>query len=104
MYVLYVRYVRSSRILRSLRSTSYNLGYHSSSYSSIGSILDRAYINQLASSNSSPSSYNIVLKASVTPKAFYSRLNKLLALINRAKRYYIAGEDTANLNARVVAT
>jgi len=44
---------------------SYDLGYHSSSYSSIGSILDRAYINQLASSNSSPSSYNIVLKASV---------------------------------------
>jgi len=43
-----------------------NLSYHSSSYSSIGSILDRAYINQLAFSNSSPSSRNIVLKASVT--------------------------------------
>ena len=36
--------------------------------------------------------------------AFYSRLNKLLALINRAKSRYIASEDTANLNARVVAT
>ena len=36
--------------------------------------------------------------------AFYSYLNELLALINRAKRRYIAGEDTANLNARVVAT
>ena len=36
--------------------------------------------------------------------AFYSRLNKLLALINRAKRRYITGEDTADLNARVVAT
>ena len=36
--------------------------------------------------------------------AFYSRLNKLLALINRAKRYYIAGKDTANLNTRVIAT
>jgi hypothetical protein len=66
MYVLYIRYVHSSRILRSLRSTLYNLAYHSSLYSSIGSILDRAHINQLASSNSSLSSYNIVLKASVT--------------------------------------
>ena len=36
--------------------------------------------------------------------AFYSHLNKLLALINRAKRYYIAGKDTANLNACVVTT
>ena len=36
--------------------------------------------------------------------AFYSRLNKLLALINQAKRYYIAGEDTANLNTRVATT
>jgi hypothetical protein len=44
----------------------YNLGYYSSSYSLIGSILDRALINQLASSNSSLSSYNIILKASVT--------------------------------------
>jgi len=44
----------------------YDLSYHSLLYSSIGSILDRAYINQLASFNSSLSSYNIVLKASVT--------------------------------------
>ena len=36
--------------------------------------------------------------------AFYSRLNKLLALINRAERYYVASEDTANLNTRVIAT
>ena len=36
--------------------------------------------------------------------AFYSRLNELLALINRAKRRYITSEDTANLNARVIAT
>ena len=36
--------------------------------------------------------------------AFYSRLNKLLALINRAKRRYITGEDTANLNTRVATT
>ena len=36
--------------------------------------------------------------------AFYSRLNKLLALINRAERRYIAGEDIANLNTRVVTT
>ena len=36
--------------------------------------------------------------------AFYSRLNKLLALINRAKRQYITSEDTANLNACVIAT
>ena len=36
--------------------------------------------------------------------AFYSRLNELLALINRAKRRRVAGKDTANLNARVVAT
>jgi len=36
--------------------------------------------------------------------AFYSRLNKLLALINRAKRRYIASEDAANINARITAT
>ena len=49
--------------------TAYNimwLAYHSSSYGSTGSILDCAYINQLASCDSSPSSRNIVLKASVT--------------------------------------
>ena len=44
------------------------LGYHSSLYGSTGSILDRACINQLASSDSSPSSRNIVLKASVIRK------------------------------------
>ena len=66
MYVLYVRYIRSSYILRSLCSTLYNLSYHFLLYSSIGSILDRAHINQLASFNSSPSSRNIILKASVT--------------------------------------
>ena len=36
--------------------------------------------------------------------AFYSRLNKLLTLFNRAKRYYIAGKDTADLNTRVATT
>ena len=36
--------------------------------------------------------------------AFYSYLNELLALINRAKRYYITSENTANLNTRVVTT
>ena len=65
MYVLYVRYVRSFRILRSSYSILCDLGYYSSLHSSIGSILDRAYINQLASSDSSPSSHNIILKASV---------------------------------------
>ena len=35
--------------------------------------------------------------------AFYSYLNKLLALINRAKRYYITSEDIANFNTRVIA-
>ena len=69
MYVLYVLYVRFPRILRTLRTTSCDLGYHSSSHGSIGSILDRACINQLASSDSSPSSRNIVLKASVTVRA-----------------------------------
>jgi len=66
MYIMYVLYVRSLYTLRSLRSTLYNLSYHSSSHGSTGSILDRAYINQLASVNSSPSSCNIILKLSVT--------------------------------------
>jgi hypothetical protein len=57
---------RITRTLRILRITLCDLGYHSSSYSSTGSILDRACINQLASSDSSPSSRSIVLKASVT--------------------------------------
>ena len=46
--------------------TLYNLSYYSSSYSSTSSILDHIFINQLASSNSLPSSYNIILKVSVT--------------------------------------
>ena len=36
--------------------------------------------------------------------AFHSRLNELLALIDRAERRHIASEDTADLNAYVVAT
>jgi len=48
-----------------MRNTLCNFSYYSSLYSSIGSILDRALINQLATSDSSLSSYNIVLKASV---------------------------------------
>ena len=48
--LLYVRYVSSSRSSRSIRSTPRDLGYHSSSHGSTGSILDRACINQLASS------------------------------------------------------
>jgi hypothetical protein len=35
--------------------------------------------------------------------AFYSRLNELLALINRAERRYIAGEDTAEIDACITA-
>jgi len=64
--VRYIRYIRSVRSPRSLYSTSCNSYYHSSSHGSTGSILDRALINQLASSDSSPSSRSIVLKASVT--------------------------------------
>ena len=45
-----------------------DLSYYSSLHSSTRSILDYAYINQLASANSSPSSRNIILKASVTLK------------------------------------
>ena len=36
--------------------------------------------------------------------AFHGRLNELLALIDRAERRRVAGEDTADLDARVVAT
>ena len=75
-YVLYIRYVSSSYFSCLIRSTSCDLGYYSSSHSSIGSILDRASINQLAASNSSPSSRNIVLKASVTLNVDYSSLYK----------------------------
>jgi len=45
---------------------SCNLSYYSLLHGPIGTILDRTYINQLASSNSSLSSCNIVLKASIT--------------------------------------
>jgi len=51
--------------------TAYNimwLAYYSSSHGSTGSILDRTCINQLASCDSSLSSRNIVLKASVTSR------------------------------------
>jgi len=83
MYVLYVRYVRSSYILRSLYSTLYNLSYYSLLHSLIRSILDYAYINQLASSNSSPSSYNIVLKASVTPSPSFLSLSLKIPNISK---------------------
>ena len=36
--------------------------------------------------------------------AFHGRLNELLALIDRAERRRVAGEDTADLDARVAAT
>jgi len=42
------------------------LAYYFLLYGSTGSILDYAYINQLASCDFSPSSRNIILKASVT--------------------------------------
>ena len=77
LYVLYVAYTAYTPY------TTYNimwLAYHSLLHSSTGSILDRAYINQLASYNSSLSSYNIVLKASVTKeliKAFIYTVYKL---------------------------
>jgi len=62
LYVLYIAYTAYTLY------TAYNiiwLAYHSSLHGSTRSILDYAYINQLASYDSSPSSYNIVLKASV---------------------------------------
>jgi len=62
LYILYVSTIRTSRILR---ITLYNLSYYSLLHSLTGSILDRTYINQLASSNLSLSSRNIVLKASI---------------------------------------
>ena len=67
LYVLYVAYTAYTSY------TAYNimwLAYYTSLYSSTGSILDRACINQLASCDSSPSSRNIVLKASVTEILF----------------------------------
>ena len=50
-------------------------------YSSTGSILDRASINQLAASNSSPSSRNIVLKASVILVVFKKEWGNILSYI-----------------------
>jgi len=67
LYVLYVAYTAYTAY------TAYNimwLAYYSSSHGSTGSILDRAYINQLASADSSLSSRNIVLKASVILEAY----------------------------------
>ena len=61
---------------------SCDLGYYSSLYGSTGSILDRAYINQLASSDSSPSSRNIVLKLSVTVELAQESLPKNILKYN----------------------
>ena len=83
MYVIYVLYVYSLRTPRSLYSTSCDLSYHSSSYSLTGSILDRAYINQLASSDSSLSSRNIVLKASVITIAYNTTPTSSILILNR---------------------
>ena len=55
------------------------LAYYSLLYSSTGSILDYTCINQLASYDSSLSSYNIVLKASVTPY-IKNKINNLILL------------------------
>jgi len=86
MYILYVLYIRSSYILYTLRITLYNLSYYSSLSSFTGSILDYTYINWLASSNSSPNSYNIVLKASVIA------LSAIFTLaVKEVKGYYREG-------------
>jgi len=72
--------LRITQILQIIQITSCDLGYHSLLYGSIGSILDRAWINQLASSDSSLSSRNIVFKASViTLESFNISLSSLLA-------------------------
>jgi len=66
--------------------TAYNimwLTYYSLLHGSTRSILDRACINQLASYNSSPSSYNIVLKASITPSPSF--LSSSLKIPNISK-------------------
>ena len=84
MYMLYMLYVRSSRTLRILYTTLYNLSYYSSLHSSTGSILDRASINQLATSDSSPSSRNIVLKLSVTLRSIVSRTFKISLVYNQS--------------------
>jgi len=66
-----------------MQITLRNLSYHFSSHSSTRSILDRAYINQLASANFSLSSYNIILKASVI--LFPSSLSLSLKIPNISK-------------------
>ena len=93
IYVLYIRYISSSYSSYLIYSTLYNLSYHSSSHSSTGSTLDCALINQLASSNSSPSSYNIVLKASVTQRLqtpYYLQIELTLYLIIKSFNYKIS--------------
>jgi len=72
--------------------TAYNimwLAYHFLLYSSTRSILDRACINQLASYNSSPSSRNIVLKASVTLNILpiYTINGVLVALVYKGFKF-----------------
>jgi len=64
-YVRYIRYIIDLIELTELIELITWPGYHFLLYGSTGSILDYAYINQLASSNSSLISRNIVLKASV---------------------------------------
>jgi len=95
MYVLYVLYVRTTRIPRILYTILCNLAYYSLLYGSIGSILDRASINQLATSNSSPSSYNIVLKASV----IFKGTNKLIYRLDIKDDKFNIGEIFTNNKA-----
>ena len=83
MYVIYILYIYSLRTPRSLYSTLYNLSYYSLLYSSTSSILDYAYINQLASINSSPSSYNIMLKLSITLSPFSLSLSLKIPNISK---------------------
>ena len=66
-YVCSVYSVQIIQIIQIIQITSRDLSYHFLLYGSTGSILDRAYINQLASADSSPSSRNTVLKLSVIP-------------------------------------
>jgi len=71
----------------------YNLSYYSLLYSSIGSILDYTYINQLASSNSSLSSHNIILKASVI-------ITVVRSLYILASIYYLVASTLVTHNAK----
>ena len=90
LYVLYVAYTAYTLY------TAYNiiwLAYYSSSYSSTGSILDRAYINQLASYNSSLSSRNIILKASVIGRTYKNILIIIYQLIK--ERHYVLTKGVA---------